>query len=295
MSVNQLLIWRLSLQVSLQALRAFESAARRGSFKLAAEELSLTPTAISHHISNLESRLNVTLFHRLGRRISLTGTGLRLAKATSDGFWKIDSALEEVMKAGSGVRVTTTSSLAAMVLIPSQHKFEQANPDISMEISTGESIDSQSYIIPIRFGDVAVAEGSDVIRSESFNVFGAYGMTPPSWSNEPITLFTTEWKNKSLPEPPLTAWLEINELDSSNIKLKKFDQELFGIQQAMAENGLVFCSTTLTKRLLKSNLLQQFETRSVKSELCYYVPNKDSFETRSAVKFLNWIEDMLNQ
>lgn len=182
------------MQVSLQALKAFESAARQGSFKLAAEELSLTPTAISHHISNLESRLNVSLFHRQGRRISLTGTGIRLAQATTDGFRKIDSALEEVMKAGSSVRVTTTSSLAAMVLIPSHHEFEQANPDISIEISTGESVDSQSYIIPIRFGDVSVAEDSDVIRFESFNVFGAYGMASPSWSNEPITLFTTEWK-----------------------------------------------------------------------------------------------------
>tara|TARA_R110002073_G_scaffold48144_7_gene129654 strand:+ start:12049 stop:12900 length:852 start_codon:yes stop_codon:yes gene_type:complete len=283
------------MQVSLQALKAFESAARRGSFKLAAEELSLTPTAISHHISNLESRLNVNLFHRQGRRISLTGTGVRLAKATSDGFRKIDSALEEVMKAGSAVRVTTTSSLAAMVLIPSQHEFEQANPDISMEISTGESVDSQSYTIPIRFGDVSVAENSDVIRSESFNVFGAYGMTCPSWSDEAITLFTTEWKNKALPEAPLAAWLEENGLEGSKITLKKFDQELFGIQQAMAKNGLVFCSTTLTKRLLESNLLQHFGTRPVKSDLCYYVPNKDSFETRSAARFIHWIENILNQ
>ncbi|MDQ9813930.1 LysR family transcriptional regulator, partial [Acinetobacter pittii] len=46
------------MQVSLQALKAFESAARLGSFKLAAEELSLTPTAISHHVANLESRAN---------------------------------------------------------------------------------------------------------------------------------------------------------------------------------------------------------------------------------------------
>lgn len=283
------------MQVSLQALKAFEAAARRGSFKLAAEELSLTPTAISHHISNLESRLNVNLFHRQGRRISLTETGIRLAKATSDGFRKIDTALEEAMKAVSTVRVTTTSSLAAMVLIPSQHEFEQANPDISMEVSTGESIDSQSYIIPIRFGDVSVVEDSDIITTESFNVFGAYGMTSPSWSNEPITLFTTEWKNTSLPAPPLATWLETNGLDGSNIKLKTFDQELFGIQQAMTENGLVFCSTTLTKRLLKANLLQQFDTQSVNSNLCYYVPNKDSFETRSAARFLNWIEDIMNQ
>ncbi|EHJ06401.1 LysR family transcriptional regulator [Marinobacter manganoxydans MnI7-9] len=283
------------MQVSLQALKAFESAARRGSFKLAAEELSLTPTAISHHIGNLENRLNVSLFHRQGRRISLTGTGIRLAKATSEGFRKIDSALEEVVKAGNTVRVTTTSSLAAMVLIPSQHDFEQANPEISVEISTGESVDSQSYIIPIRFGDVSVAEPSDVIRFESFNVFGACGMTPPSWENAPLTLFTTEWKNQALPAPPLADWLEKNGLQGANIQLKTFDQELFGIQQAMAGNGLVFCSTTLVERLLKANVLQHFDTQSVTSDLCYYVPGRDSFETRSAAKFLNWIEDILNQ
>lgn len=283
------------MQVSLQALKAFESAARLGSFKLAAEELSLTPTAISHHINNLESRLNVNLFHRRGRRVSLTATGTRLATATSEGFRKIDSALDEVVKTGSAVRVTTTSSLAAMVLIPSQHEFEQANPDISIEIATGESVDSQSYIIPVRFGDVSAVEASDVIRCETFNVFGAYGMTPPSWSKNPITLYTTEWKNRSLPEPPLAAWLETNGLEGSSIELKKYDQELFGIQQAMAENGLVFCSTTLTSRLLESRLLRQFETRPVESGLCYYIPNKESFETRSAARFLDWIEQILNR
>lgn len=282
------------MQVSLQALKAFEAAARRGSFKLAAEELSLTPTAISHHISNLEGRLNVNLFHRQGRRIALTRAGERLAEATSDGFRKIENSLEDLVAAGSKVRVTTTSSLAAMILIPSQNQFEQINPRISVEISTGESIDNQSYTIPIRFGDATAIEASDIIKSESFNVFGASEVKPPSWSNEPITLFTTEWKNKALPEPPLAAWLAMNGLNESDIKLRKFDQELFGIQQAMAENGLVFCSTTLTKRLLKANLLQQFGTQPIESDLCYYVPNKDSFETRSATMYLNWLEGLLS-
>lgn len=283
------------MQVSLQALKAFESAARRGSFKLAAEELSLTPTAISHHINNLESRLNVNLFHRQGRRIALTETGRGLARATSEGFRLIDNALDEVKKAGSGVRVTTTSSLAAMVLIPFQQEFEQANPDISLEISTGESVDSQSYVIPIRFGDLSTVKESDVIRSESFNVFGASGMKAPFSSNKPISLFTTQWKNRSLPEAPLAAWLELNGLDGASFVVKKHDQEIFGIQQAMAEKGLVFCSTTLAKNLLASNLLRDFQTRPVKSELCYYIPNKDSFETRNATRFLDWIEDKLNR
>ena len=83
-------------------------------------------------------------------------------------------------------------------------------------------------------------------------------------------------------------------LNHSTIKLNKFDQEFLGIQQAIAGNGLVFCSTTLTRRLVKSNLLQQIDTRPVTSDLCYYIPNKDSFETKSAVRFLSWIDNVLS-
>ncbi len=283
------------MQVSLQALKAFEAAARRGSFKLAAEELSLTPTAISHHVSNLESRLNVNLFHRRGRRISLSGAGLKLAQALSDGFRIIDNALDELMEAGSSVRVTTTSSLAAMVLIPYQHQFEEANPDISVEISTGEAVDSQSYIIPVRFGDASVTDGANILSHELFDVFGAYEMASPNWSEDTITLFTTEWKNKALPDPPLEAWLKVNGLDRSQFKVKKFDQEFFGIQEAVLGNGLVFCSTTLTKGLVEANRLKQFGTRSVDSGLCYYVPNRAGYETKSAFRFLSWLESVLNR
>ncbi|MEN3157289.1 LysR family transcriptional regulator [Alkalimonas sp. NCh-2] len=283
------------MQVSLQALKAFESAARRGSFKLAAEELSLTPTAISHHISNLESRLNVDLFYRQARRITLTEAGAKLAKATSDGFRMIESALEEMRMAGKVVRVASTSSLAALVLIPAQHEFSQNHPELSMEITTGEALESQSYLMPVRLGDSRAVAPSDIIRAESFDVFGAHSMKPPVWSTEPVTIFTTKWKNRALPEPPLDAWLAANGLDTSNIVLKTFDQELFGIQQAMAGNGFVFCSTTLTQGLLKADLLQQFGTQPVASDLCYYVPNKHSYDTRNAHALLCWLDNVLNQ
>ena len=62
----------------------------------------------------------------------------------------------------------------------------------------------------------------------------------------------------------------------------------------MAGRGLVFCSTTLAKRLVDTKLLQSVDTREVTSSLCYYVPNKNSFETRGAVRFLEWVEALLN-
>ncbi|WP_017445883.1 LysR family transcriptional regulator [Gayadomonas joobiniege] len=281
------------MQVSLQALKAFEAAARRGSFKLAAEELSLTPTAVSHHIKNLENRLNVNLFHRQTRQIVLTETGRVLAKATSDGFRKIENALLEVETAGRMVRVTTTSSLASMLLIPAMQEFSQTYPNIPVEVTTGEAVVNQPYIIPIRYGDSTVVAPNDILSHEQFDVFGASGMKPPSWSTEPIVLFTTEWKNSTLPAPPLAAWLAANGLDRANILFKKFDQELFCIQQAMSENSLVFCSTILTKRLLNANLLQHFGTLPMQSDLCYYIPDKPSFESRNTHRFLNWLTMLL--
>ncbi|EKU40245.1 MULTISPECIES: LysR family transcriptional regulator [Acinetobacter] len=283
------------MQVSLQALKAFESAARLGSFKLAAEELSLTPTAISHHIANLESRLNVDLFHRQVRKITLTTTGDRLAVAISEGFRKIENALDEITINGNTLRVATTSSLAAMLLIPSINEFYQLHPEISVEFSTGEALESHLYTLPIRYGEVSSVPSKDVLKYESFNVFGSSKLDLSKYTSGPIALFTTEWKNKALPSPPLENWLEENGWDQTKITIKKFDQEIFGIHEALAANGLVFCSSTLAQRFIKANLIQQLKTKAVQSELCYYIPNKEDFRNRNARKFVEWIEKIFNQ
>lgn len=283
------------MQVSLQALKAFESAARLGSFKLAAEELSLTPTAISHHITNLESRLNVDLFHRQVRKITLTTIGERLAGAISEGFRKIEDALDEITVNGNVVRVASTSSLAAMLLIPSINEFYQLHPDISVEFSTGEALESHLYTLPIRYGDVSSVPSKDVLKYESFNVFSASKIALTKDVSEPITLFTTEWKNKALPSPPLETWLEVNGWNQKRVIIKKFDQEIFGIHEALSANGLVFCSDTLTHRFVKANLLQEFKTKPIQSELCYYIPNKEDFKNRNARKFIEWVESLFNQ
>lgn len=282
------------MQVSLQALRAFESAARRGSFKLAAEELALTPTAISHHISNLENRLNVDLFHRRVRGVTLTDKGKQLALATSDGFSIIEKALTELEQTSSVIKVNTTSSLAAMALIPTLPHFSKTNPNIKVEISTSETLDSQSYILPIRLGAAKEVSVEDIIKHESFNLFAAKSSNIDNWSKVPITLFTTQWKNNSLPEAPLSAWLRKNEVDKADITIKTFDQELFGIQQAIAENGFVFCSTTLVKSLLKDEQLQELDTQAVVSELVYYIPNKMRLSTRHTNAFITWLTEQLS-
>ncbi|RJE59801.1 LysR family transcriptional regulator, partial [Acinetobacter sp. JS678] len=249
----------------------------------------------SHHITNLESRLNVDLFHRRVRKITLTTTGERLAGAISEGFRKIEDALDEITVNGNVVRVASTSSLAAMLLIPSINEFYQLHPDISVEFSTGEALESHLYTLPIRYGDVSSVPSKDVLKYESFNVFGASKLALSRDVSEPITLFTTEWKNKALPSPPLDTWLEVNGWDQKKVIIKKFDQEIFGIHEALSANGLVFCSATLTHRFVKANLLQEFKTKPIQSELCYYIPNKEDFKNRNARKLIEWVESLFNQ
>ena len=70
----------------LSALRAFEAAAHLGSFKAAAEELAVTPTAVSHQIRALESQAGLALFDRQVRKVSLTDAGTQLYPVLRDGF-----------------------------------------------------------------------------------------------------------------------------------------------------------------------------------------------------------------
>ncbi|KTF16927.1 LysR family transcriptional regulator [Pseudoalteromonas sp. H105] len=281
------------MQVSLQALKAFESAARLGSFKAAADELSLTPTAISHHINNLESRLNIDLFYRQVRKISLTPTGEYLSEATSEGFNRIEQALDRVQTAGKSVKITTTSSLAALRLIPALQELSISQPSLKVDISTSELVEVQSHTLPIRFGEHKCVTPDDMITKEQFNVFGLHTVQTYPWLNGPVTLYTTEWKNNTLTEPPLAQWLAQNTLSPSLFIVKTYDQELFCIQEAMAGSGLVFCSTTLVKRLLNTKLLKHYGTQAVASDFCYYVPKKQRFQTRDIRLVLEWVEEML--
>lgn len=283
------------MQVSLQALKAFESAARLGSFKLAAEELSLTPTAISHHVAKLEHRLSVDLFHREVRKIVLTEVGAKFAKQISEGFRSIEEAVEQISLASHVVNVTTTSSLAALLLIPALHEFSSIHPDISVEVSTGESLENQVYYLPVRLGNIASVPASEIIRYETFNLFGRAQLDLLTAGDEPMLIFTTTWKNKALAAPPLEEWCALNGIASSNIIVKTFDQELFGIQEALAGNGFVFASTTLMNRLLKLNQLQQYQTKPIQSELCYYIPNKEKVSNRNTRDLMEWLEQKLNE
>ena len=129
----------LSNVLPLNALRAFEAAARHESFSKAAEELNVTHGAISKQIKSLENLIGFRLFDRVGAGVRLTARGRLLASETTKGFMALEGAFEPFLKSHRNiktVRVSTTPPFAARFLAPRLALFRRNHPDISLHIET---------------------------------------------------------------------------------------------------------------------------------------------------------------
>ena len=121
----------------LNSLRAFEAAARHLSFQNAAEELSVTPGAISQQIKKLEDILQTPLFHRNNRAVTLTKAGRVLQPDLSRGFEILDEAVQQVKQSAEHQHITVsmTPSFAAKWLVPRLEKWTAQQPDVDVRIS----------------------------------------------------------------------------------------------------------------------------------------------------------------
>lgn len=120
----------------LTALRAFEAAARHLSFAKAAEELYVTPAALSYQIKSLETDLGVPLFRRLNRAVELTEAGRLLAPGVTEGFEALKAAVRNLnrMREGRGLILTAGPAFTAKWLAPRIFRFVERRPDIEVRI-----------------------------------------------------------------------------------------------------------------------------------------------------------------
>jgi LysR family glycine cleavage system transcriptional activator len=126
----------------MQALRAFEAAARELSLTKAASALHVTHGAISHQIKALEDDLGVRLFERAGRGIRLTDEGERFAIRVRAAFGELSAAVQEIAERANPrrIRVSVTPSFAARWLLPRIGRFTAAHPNLDLDISANISV-----------------------------------------------------------------------------------------------------------------------------------------------------------
>jgi LysR family glycine cleavage system transcriptional activator len=141
----------------LNSLRAFEAAARHMSFQKAAQELSVTPSALSYQIRQLESFLQVPLFLRLNRAVRLTEDGQRIAPGIHDAFERLAEAMGRLNGPAPAnvLTISTGPAFAAKWLSPRLHKFLERYPEIDIRISANTKLTdfrSDEVDLSIRFG-----------------------------------------------------------------------------------------------------------------------------------------------
>jgi len=145
-------------QLPLNALRAFEAAARHQNFTRAAQELCVSQAALSHQIRSLESRLGVSLFHRLARGVALTDDGVALYPVLNEAFDRIAATLERF--SGGHYREVLTigavSTFATGWLLPRLPCFASTHPDIELRLQTHNNrvdLVAEGLDLAVRFGD----------------------------------------------------------------------------------------------------------------------------------------------
>src|SRR2546421_6112931 len=121
----------------LNALKAFEAAARHESFTRAAEELFVTQGAVSHQVKALETELGLKLFNRERQRLLITEAGRAYLIVVRDAFDRIASGTERLLQRQSGgaLTVSTSPNFAAKWLVPRMCRFSPTHPAIALRVS----------------------------------------------------------------------------------------------------------------------------------------------------------------
>jgi LysR family glycine cleavage system transcriptional activator len=149
----------------LKAVLTFETVARLGSISKAADELSLTPSAVSHQVSNLEAHVGRKLFERTAKGVELTPSGLRYQQSLAGALAVIAGAAENARADGAEVlRIQASPSFASLWLMPRIQRFMEEHPDIKIRLSASHvhsdfsrgEVDIDIRYGLIRWGDLHV-------------------------------------------------------------------------------------------------------------------------------------------
>lgn len=284
----------------LTALRTFESSARLLSFKAAAQELSVTPTAVSHQIRSLETWLGLPLFERLPRQVRLTEGGERLFHSLHGALLDVAQSLDTLrpQRSAGHLTVSTTPAFAALWLVPRLGRFYAAHPGISLRLDTQcEVVDLQQdasidLVIRYSLGDYPNLYGQCLL-DECFAVYGAPEQVALASTQLP-TLISVRWHNSELYALGWQAWCDKagETWLAQTTPLREYDEEHYALQAAIAGQGLVLASNILVSESVASGLLVPYRPQvSVDgagySALC--VPGRERHPPVRA--FFQWVQE----
>lgn len=281
----------------LAAIRAFEAAARHGSFTRAGEELGMTQAAVSYQIRILEDRIGVPLFRRRARGVNLTPEGARLAARAGEALDILRDAFAEARQSGDEVLViSVTPTFAAHLLAPRLGRFQIAHPDILTRVeveSRNADLLAGEATVAIRVGtgdwpglraerlmDAAVtpmasrgflALHGPIASAEALARLPLVDPTDPDWAG---------WFAEAGVAPPLAA------APSGS----SFGTQLLQVQAVLADQGVGLLSPHyFHDALVRGDLVRPFETE-LGCELAVWLVYPERRRNAPAVRaFRGWL------
>lgn len=294
---------------SLRSIRTFESAARLGSFKEAARELHVSPTAVSHQIRTLEEQLQVKLFERHTRAVVLTADGEKLARVAHQMLRALSDTLNEITHRDAPLTIGTTTAFAAMWLVPHLSEFRSAHPNIDIQVKADDQpvdITTRHQVdLVIRYGIMPDDDpDASLLFRESLQCYAA----PAYWQSllrpavSPATILCTRWKNPAL--PPVHDKQRLRNLfpNQQPITVREFEEENQIIQAALAGQGIALVSQLLVETPLANGWLVSAPKNPALSAAAHPFPGLDYYlkipgRSRSnpaVCQFADWLSQKLN-
>jgi LysR family glycine cleavage system transcriptional activator len=235
-------------RLPLNALRVFEAAARHGRFDRAAEELSITPGAVSRQIKALEAELGVRLFDRFNRAVRLTETGERLASGVTAGLVQVEQAVGRARARTDGpLVVSILHSMAVKWLVPRLQLFYERYPDADILVSASDrpvDLARSEADVSIRYGpgpypglDARLLMSSDLFPVCSPRLLEEHPLRTPA----DLAGLTLLHDNNFLPdEPRWPDWLRtvgVEGIDGE--RGPRFSNTYLQLEAAMSGRGVV--------------------------------------------------------
>lgn len=260
----------------IQYLTAFEAAARLCSFKLAAQELNVTPSAISQQIKSLETQLGKPLFDRSQRQLKLTQSGDEFFSVAQQTLRTYAESYHGFIKAQqkSALVISMMPFIANEIVIPKLADFQQQHPDIELIIDTDMkkvSFANGQIDAAIRFG-IPPWEGLEAeLICEATSALVA---TEAYFEKHPLTN-KEDWSHQTLIHcrKNIDDWQTLRDLIGYQFEAKaelKFDCYESGMKAAEAGLGLAMGIFPITQQKIESGKLQMLRDRTYPSEESFY-------------------------
>lgn len=278
-------------------LCTFEAAARHGSFAAAADELGLTPAAVSQHIKLLEQSLQMKLFKRLPKGVELTDIGQAYAQPVRQSFVDLQTATDGLFqsKTQTTLHVRASISFGVIVLVPRLHEFRALHPEINVVVSTtvwSDRLTDATIDVDIRYGNGDWPERDIWQLRRGHACLICSPQVASTLQGDPGQLKTADIVNIVGSEndwPRMFSGLGVEDVVPSS--WMSVESSLLALESIAAGRGIAIVDTLFTDSYVKRGDLTIPFKHAVPTTQNFYMVADPDRKIRSAVAcFRDWIE-----